>query len=154
MKLRKAKIKDAGQVADVLVECYNMDSKGEAIESFKREFKQEKAFVVCVDNKKIVAIASWQMHDIPKHKLAELHRIAVLPEFRGKLDVIPIDEKYFLPPPMTFTIGMMKWAKDPEVAKNYIDFILSLEGQKHFENAGFIPAISDEGRRLAKKYGV
>ncbi len=84
MKLRKAKRTDAGQVADVLVECYNMDSKDEAIESFKREFKQEKVFVVCVDNKKIVAIASWQMHDIPKHKLAELHRIAVLPEFRGK----------------------------------------------------------------------
>jgi len=81
-------------------------------------------------------------------------RITCLPEFRGKLDMIPIDEKHFPPPPMTFTIGMMKWAKDPEVAKNYIDFILSPEGQKHFENAGFIPAISDEGRRLAKKYGL
>jgi molybdate transport system substrate-binding protein len=81
-------------------------------------------------------------------------RITCLPEFRGKLDTIPIDEKHFPPPPMTFTIGMMKWAKDPEVAKNYIDFILSPEGQKHFENAGFIPSISDEGKRLTKKYGV
>ena len=81
-------------------------------------------------------------------------RIACLPEFRGRLDIIPIDEKHFPPPPMTFTIGMMKWAKDPEVAKNYINFILSPEGQKHFENAGFIPAISDEGKRLTKKYGV
>ncbi len=81
-------------------------------------------------------------------------RITCLPEFRGKLDMIPIDEKYFPLPPMTFTIGMMKWAKDPEVAKNYIDFILSPEGQKHFENAGFIPAISDEGKRLIKKFGV
>ena len=81
-------------------------------------------------------------------------RILYLPEFRGKLDVIAIDEKHFPSPPMTFTIGMMKWAKDPEVAKNYIDFILSSEGQKHFENAGFIPAISDEGKRLTKKYGV
>ena len=81
-------------------------------------------------------------------------RITRLPEFRGKLDVIPIDEKYFPPPPMTFTIGLMKWAEDPEVAKKYIDFILSSQGQKYFENAGFIPAISDEGRRLSKKYGV
>ena len=81
-------------------------------------------------------------------------RITCLPEFRGKLDMLPIDEKYFPPPPMTFTIGMMKWAENPEVAKKYIDFILSSEGQKYFENAGFIPAISDEGRRLSKKYGV
>lgn len=81
-------------------------------------------------------------------------RITCLPEFRGKLDMIPIDEKYFPPPPMTFTIGMMKWAENPEVAKEYIDFILSSEGQKYFENAGFIPAISNEGRRLSKKYGV
>ena len=81
-------------------------------------------------------------------------RITYLPEFRGKLDVIPIDEKFFPPPPMTFTIGLMKWAKDPEVAKNYIDFILSSEGQIHFENAGFIPASSDEGKRLTRKYGV
>ena len=81
-------------------------------------------------------------------------RITYLPEFRGKLDMIPIDEKYFPPPPMTFTIGLMKWAGHPEVAKEYIDFILSSQGQKYFENAGFIPAISDEGRRLSKKYGV
>ena len=81
-------------------------------------------------------------------------RIAYLPEFKGKLDMIPIDEKYFPPPPMTFTIGLMKWAENPEIAKEYIDFILSFQGQKHFENAGFIPAISDEGRRLSKKYGV
>lgn len=81
-------------------------------------------------------------------------RIICLPEFRGKLDVISIDEKNFPPPPLTFTIGMMKWAKDPEVAKNYIDFMLSPEGQKHFENAGFIPAVSEEGKRLIKKHGV
>lgn len=81
-------------------------------------------------------------------------RITCLPKFKGKLDTVSIDEKFFPPPPMTFTIGLMKWAKDPEVAKTYIDFILSSEGQKHFEDAGFIPAISDEGRRLSKKYRV
>jgi len=81
-------------------------------------------------------------------------RITRLPEFSGKLDVIPIDEKYFPPPPMTFTIGMMKWANDPDIAKNYIEFILSSDGQNHFERAGFISAISDEGKRLSKKYGV
>ncbi len=81
-------------------------------------------------------------------------RITRLPEFSGKLDAVPIEEDFFPPPPMTFTIGMMKWAKEPDLAGRYIDFILSSEGQQYFERAGFIPAISDEGRRLSKKYGV
>ena len=81
-------------------------------------------------------------------------RIVRHPRFLGKLESIPIDEKYFPPPPMTFTIGMMKWAKNPDIAKTFIDFILSSDGQKHFERAGFIPAISEEGKQLAKKYGV
>lgn len=81
-------------------------------------------------------------------------RIIRYPDFSGKLEIIPIEEKYMPPPPMTFTIGMMKWAKDPDVAEAFIDFVLSSEGQKHFERAGFIPAISPEGKHMAKKYGV
>ncbi|MDY7030482.1 MAG: substrate-binding domain-containing protein [Thermodesulfobacteriota bacterium] len=81
-------------------------------------------------------------------------RITKNPRFAGKLEVIPIEEKYFPPPPMTFTIGLMKWAAKPAVATSFIDFILSSEGQNHFENAGFIPAISLEGRRLIERYGV
>lgn len=81
-------------------------------------------------------------------------RITRLPHFSEKLEILPIEEKYFPPPPMTFTIGLMKWAKEPDIAKAFIDFILSSDGQKHFEQAGFIPAISSEGKRLSKKYGV
>jgi molybdate transport system substrate-binding protein len=81
-------------------------------------------------------------------------RILHLPEFIGRLDTIPIDEKYFPPPPMSFTIGVMKWASDLDLAKSFVDFIISSEGQSHFEKAGFIPAISDEGKRLTRKYGV
>lgn len=81
-------------------------------------------------------------------------RITRLPEFKGELDTIPIPEKYIPPVPVPFTIGMMKWAKDPKLAGEYIDFILSDEGQAFFENAGFIPARSGEGKRLISKYGV
>lgn len=81
-------------------------------------------------------------------------RITRLPEFFGKLDTIPIDERYFPAPPMTFTIGVMKWARDRKVAGQFIDFILSPHGRKHFARAGFIPAGSDERKRLAIKYGV
>lgn len=81
-------------------------------------------------------------------------RITMLPQFKDHLDVIPIPEKFIPPVPVPFTIGMMKWAKNETLAKAYIDFILSEEGQAFFEAAGFIPARSDEGRRLIQKYGV
>lgn len=81
-------------------------------------------------------------------------RITRHPDFSGKLEIIPIEEKYMPPPPMTFTIGLMKWAKNPDIAKAFIDFILSGDGQKHFEHAGFIHAGSSEGNRLSKKYGM
>ncbi|MCX6799072.1 MAG: GNAT family N-acetyltransferase [Candidatus Diapherotrites archaeon] len=84
MKLRKATEEDAHKVAHVMVKSYNMDSLEEAVEAFRREMMQEKAFVVAEEGDAIVGIASWQMHDVPKHMLAELHRIAVLPEFKGK----------------------------------------------------------------------
>lgn len=81
-------------------------------------------------------------------------RITRLPAFKGKLDTIAIEEKFIPPPPVPFTIGMMKWAKNPSAAQQFIDFILSGDGQKYFEQAGFIPAISDEGKNMAEKYGV
>lgn len=81
-------------------------------------------------------------------------RITHLPQFQGKLETIPIPEKYIPPVPVPFTIGMMKWAKDPKLAGRFIDFILSEEGQAFFEKAGFIPARSKEGERLISKYGV
>jgi len=83
MNLRKAKLSDAEKIAVVLLECYNMDSLKEAKEAFKREMKMQKTFVLAEETGKVIAVASWQMHDVPKHKLAELHRIAVLSDFRG-----------------------------------------------------------------------
>lgn len=81
-------------------------------------------------------------------------RITRLPAFSGKLETIPIEEAYIPPPPVTFTIGMMKWAKNTELANTFIDFILSEQGQNHFAQAGFIPANSNEGKRLTEKYGI
>ncbi len=81
-------------------------------------------------------------------------RITELPQFNGKLETISIPEKYIPPVPVPFTIGMMKWAKNSDLAKQYIEFILSEEGQRCFEKAGFIPARSKEGVRLTQKYGV
>ena len=81
-------------------------------------------------------------------------RITRMREFEGKLDIVPIPEQYFPPPPLTFTVGVMKNARDRALADAYISFITSAEGQAFFERQGFIPAISDKGRELVEKFGV
>lgn len=81
-------------------------------------------------------------------------RLTRLPIFQGKAEIIPIPEKYFPPPPLTFTIGVMKNAADRQMADHYVEFITSPAGQAHFEKAGFIPAISEKGRMLTEKLGV
>lgn len=81
-------------------------------------------------------------------------RITRVPAFQGKMEVIAIPEEFFPPPPLTFTVGVMKDAKDRALADNYVNFITSPEGQAFFERQGFIPAISDKGRELIEKLGV
>jgi len=81
-------------------------------------------------------------------------RLTRLPQFAGKVDIIEIPEKFIPLKPVTFTIGVMKWAKNRDLAEDYVKFIISEKGQSFFEPAGFIPALSEEGERLAKKYGV
>ncbi|KAF1075022.1 substrate-binding domain-containing protein [Halodesulfovibrio sp. MK-HDV] len=81
-------------------------------------------------------------------------RITRLPRYKDAFDVIEIPEKFFPAPPLPFTIGVMKWAKDPDFAHDFVSFITSEAGQAHFATAGFIPALSEEGERLTAKYGV
>jgi molybdate transport system substrate-binding protein len=81
-------------------------------------------------------------------------RLTRMEMFKGKSEIIPIPGKFFPPPPLTFTIGMMRDTRDPELAAYYIDYIRSEEGQAFFEAAGFTPAISEEGRKLTEKLGV
>ncbi len=81
-------------------------------------------------------------------------RLTRIPGFQGKSETIDIPEKFIPGKPVPFTIGMMKWAKNKDLAEDYIKFIVSKKGQSYFEKAGFIPALSDEGERLTHKYGV
>nr|WP_319492025.1 substrate-binding domain-containing protein [uncultured Desulfobacter sp.] len=81
-------------------------------------------------------------------------RITHLPQFKGKLDILPIPEDFIPPVPVPFTIGIMKWAKNRALAESFVDFILSDNGQAWFHRAGFIPAQSEQGERLIQKYGV
>lgn len=81
-------------------------------------------------------------------------RITRMPDFEGKMEVVPIPEELFPPPPLTFTIGVMKDAKDRALADDYVNFITSPDGQAFFERFGFISADSDKGRELIEKLGV
>ena len=74
--------------------------------------------------------------------------------FAGKVEVISIPEALFPPGPLTFTIGVMKYAKDRALADDYVNFICSDEAQSIFDRYGFIPAASENGRRLIEKLGV
>jgi len=81
-------------------------------------------------------------------------RLTRLPGFQGKTEIIDIPEEFIPGKPVPFTIGPMQWAQNRERADHFIEFILSERGRCHFEKAGFIHALSEEGQRLTKKYGV
>lgn len=82
------------------------------------------------------------------------YRVTQLPQFKDKIETIDISAEYYPPLPIPFTIGLMKWAKDRELAEEYISYILSDEGQAFFTAAGFIAARSEKGTQLTAKYGV
>ncbi|MEK6943803.1 MAG: N-acetyltransferase [Nanoarchaeota archaeon] len=84
MKIRKAVSKDAKGIANVLVKSYNIKDLKEGIAAFKNETIKHHHYIVAEDKGKIVGIVTWVMHGLPKHQLAELDRIALLPECRGK----------------------------------------------------------------------
>ncbi|HMM19318.1 MAG TPA: substrate-binding domain-containing protein [Selenomonadales bacterium] len=81
-------------------------------------------------------------------------RLTRMDRFAGKVEVIPIPEALFPPGPLTFTIGVMKYAKDRALADDYVNFICSDEAQAIFDRHGFIPAASAKGRTLIEKLGV
>lgn len=81
-------------------------------------------------------------------------RLTTHTAFAGKVEVISIPEALFPPGPLTFTIGVMKYAKDRVLADDYVNFICSDEAQAIFGRHGFIPASSEKGRTLIEKLGV
>ncbi len=84
MLIRKAAPKDARGIAEVLAKSYNIQGIDEGREVFLSEEKKGHHYIVAEENGIIVGIVTWLPHGLPKHMLAELDRIAVLPDFRGK----------------------------------------------------------------------
>tara|TARA_Y100000310_G_scaffold334770_2_gene415275 strand:- start:5452 stop:5925 length:474 start_codon:yes stop_codon:yes gene_type:complete len=82
--IRNAKEQDKEGIANVLVESYNIDNIEEGIQVFQNETIKQHNFIVAEKDGKIIGLTTWLMHGLPKHQLAELVRIAVIPEFQGK----------------------------------------------------------------------
>ena len=82
--IRKAIEKDAEGIAVVLKESYNIDSVKEGKDVFSSEIGKGVNYIVAEEDRKIIGLTTWYVHGLPKHGLAELDRIAVLPDFRGK----------------------------------------------------------------------
>jgi molybdate transport system substrate-binding protein len=81
-------------------------------------------------------------------------RLTKKAEFADKMEVIEISEEFFPPAPVPFVIGVMKFAHNKELAEDFVKFVTSEKGQSFFQAAGFIPALSVDGERLVRKYGV
>ena len=89
MIARKATAEDAKGIANVLRASYNISDEQEGLSVFESEAGKGHHYLVAEEDGKIVGIVTWVPHGLPKHMLAELDRIAVLPEFKGK----GVDEK-------------------------------------------------------------
>jgi N-acetylglutamate synthase-like GNAT family acetyltransferase len=80
VSIRKATLHDAESVIEVLSRYYNFENKDEALQIFHREYSLHYHFRVAVEGDEILGVVSWRMHGLPKHGIAKLKRIAVLPD--------------------------------------------------------------------------
>ena len=59
-----------------------------------------------------------------------------LPEVKGKVRIVPIASKYIPSGSTTFSIGIVRYSKQKELAKKYIDFVFSKRGRRIFKKYG------------------
>ena len=81
---KEATSEDKIQIANVLLDFYNMNDIDEAVNTFLLEIEKDFHYIVAIENGKIIGLVTWLMHGLPKHGLIELDRICILSESRGK----------------------------------------------------------------------
>ena len=81
---KKATTDDKNEIAEVLLDFYNMKGFSEAINAFSSELEKDFHYIVAIEKDKIIGLVTWLMHGLPKHGLFELDRICILSESRGK----------------------------------------------------------------------
>ena len=70
MRYRKARSSDKEGIANVLKECYNIDSVKEGSEVFYLEINKGINYILAIDDGKVVGLVSWFFLGFPKHALA------------------------------------------------------------------------------------
>lgn len=80
-------------------------------------------------------------------------RITAMPLY-APLDIVEIPFESYPKGPLTFTTGVMADATNKEMANHYLEWLISPQGQEHFENAGFTSAYSPKGQELVEILGV
>ncbi len=82
VKYRKAEEKDKEGIPKVLLKNYNIKNLEEAKQIFMEDLSRYD-YIVAEENGKIAGIGCWRVHGLPKHQVAEIGRVAVLPEKKG-----------------------------------------------------------------------
>lgn len=82
VEYRKAEEKDKEEVANILTKNYNIKTIEEAKEVFLEELSRYK-YIIAEEDGKIMGISLWRIHGLPKHQVAEIGRVAVIPGKEG-----------------------------------------------------------------------
>ncbi len=84
MEIRLADHQDITGIAKVFQATLNMPTYDEAAAAFENELAASHQFLVVDENKQIAGLISIIFHGRPRHGLAELDHIAVLPDHQRK----------------------------------------------------------------------
>ncbi|RJQ31417.1 GNAT family N-acetyltransferase [Candidatus Parcubacteria bacterium] len=83
MKITKAKKSDRKFIAKLLFELLNIKNAGEGEKIFLSETKKGHNYLIAKEKNNGVGLITYLMHGRPKHGLAELYHVVVMPEYRG-----------------------------------------------------------------------
>ena len=84
LHVRLAGAGDADGIGRLLSQAYNIASPEEGAEAAREEMARGIRMLVAADGAEVVGVISWLPHGLPKHGLAELDRIAVREDCRGR----------------------------------------------------------------------
>ena len=84
VKIRKAVLNDADEIANVLLDFYNIEDHEEAKKIFIDEQKKGFHYLIAVEDDQVLGLVTWITHGLPKHGLFELDRICIMTKARGK----------------------------------------------------------------------
>ncbi len=81
---REASERDAGELAALIMQNYDVKSIEEAHAFFKKDLAGGMNYILAESAGKLAGFVTWKEHDRAYHELAELHAIAVDDSFKGK----------------------------------------------------------------------